>query len=206
MPPLSWAARLRIVQGTARGLMYIHEYYPRKYVHGNLKSAKILLDNELQPYISGFGLTRLVSGTSKYASSITKKLNSTQTIATSAVGSRISTPDSYLAPEAQVSGSKFTQKCDVYSFGIVLLEILTGRLSEAGPENDDKGLEGLVRKAFREERPLSEIIDPTLLTEVYAKKQVVAAFHIALNCTELDPELRPRMRIVSESLDRIKSQ
>ncbi|XWS66409.1 hypothetical protein CRYUN_Cryun05aG0196700 [Craigia yunnanensis] len=207
LPPLSWAVRLRIVQGTARGLMYIHECYPRKYVHGNLKSTKILLDNELQPYISGFGLTRLVSGTSKYASSITKKLNSAQTIATSAVGSRISTPPSpYLAPEARVFGSKFTQKCDVYSFGIVLLEILTGRLSDAGPENDDKGLEGLVRKAFREERPLSEIIDSTLKTEVYAKKQVVAAFHIALNCTELDPELRPRMRTVSESLDRIKSQ
>lgn len=187
--------------------MYIHENSPRKYVHGNLKSTKILLDNELQPYISGFGLTRLVSGTSKYASSITKKLNSTQTIATSAIGSRISTtPNTYLAPEARVSGTKFTQKCDVYSFGIVLLEILTGRLPDAAPENDDKGLEGLVRKVFREERPLSEIIDPTLLTEVYAKKQVVAAFHIALNCTELDPELRPRMRTVSDSLDRIKSE
>ncbi|KAK8490192.1 hypothetical protein V6N13_126042 [Hibiscus sabdariffa] len=204
-PPLSWAARLRIIQGTARGLMYIHEYSPRKYVHGNLKSTKILLDNELQPYISGFGLTRLVSGTSKYATSITKKLYSTQSIAATAVSSRISTPNSYLAPEARVYGSKFTQKCDVYSFGIVLLEILTGRLPDAGPENDEKGLEGLVRKSFREERPLSEIIDPTLLTEVYAKKQVVAAFHIALNCTELDPELRPRMRSVSESLDRIKS-
>ncbi|XVE96043.1 hypothetical protein REPUB_Repub02eG0187200 [Reevesia pubescens] len=207
LPPLCWAARLRIVQGTARGLMYIHEYSPRKYVHGNLKSTKILLDNELQPYISGFGLTRLVSGTSKNVSSITKKLNSTQTIATSAVCSRISSPpNSYVAPEARVSGSKFTQKCDVYSFGIVLLGILTGRMPDAGPENDEKGLEGLVRKAFREERPLSEIIDPTLLTEVYAKKQVVAAFHIALNCTELDPELRPRMRTVSENLDRIKSQ
>lgn len=203
LPPLSWAARLRVIQGTARGLMYIHESSPRKYVHGNLKSTKILLDNELQPYISGFGLTRLVSGTSKYASSITKKLISTQTVA---VGSRISTPNSYLAPEARVYGSKFAQKCDVYSFGIVLLEVLTGQLPDAGPENDEEGLEGLVRKAFREERPLSEIIDSTLLTEVYAKKQVVAAFHIALNCTELDPELRPRMRTVSESLDRIKLQ
>ncbi|KAE8694785.1 bHLH130 protein [Hibiscus syriacus] len=202
-PPLSWAARLRIIQGTARGLMYIHEYSPRKYVHGNLKSTKILLDNELQPYISGFGLARLFSGTFKYASSITKKLNSTQSIATSAVSSRMFT-NSYLAPEARVYGSKFTQKCDVYSFGILVLEILTGRLPDAGPEKEDKGLEGVVRKAFREECPLSEIIDPTLLTEVYAKKQVVAAFHIALNCTELDAELRPRMRTVSESLDRIR--
>ncbi|GMI64736.1 hypothetical protein like AT3G57830 [Hibiscus trionum] len=205
LAPLSWAARLRIIQGTARGLMHIHEYSPRKYIHGNLKSTKVLLDNELQPYVSGFGLARLVSGISRYAISVTKKLNSTQSIATSAVSSRMSTPNSYLAPEARVYGSKFTQKCDVYSFGVVLLEILTGRLPNAGPENGEKGLEGLVRKAFQEERPLSEIIDPTLLTEVYAKKQVVAAFHIALNCTELDPEVRPRMRSVSESLDRIKT-
>ncbi|GLT39704.1 hypothetical protein SLA2020_138810 [Shorea laevis] len=204
LPPLSWAARLRIVQGAARGLMYIHEHSTRKYVHGNLKSTKILLDNELQPYISGFGLTRLVSSTSKFASSFTKKLNSSQTIS---VGSRITSPSNYyLAPEARISGSKLTQKCDVYSFGIVLLEVLTGREPDAGQENDGKGIASLVRKVFREERPLSEIIDPALLKEVYAKRQVVAAFHVALNCTELDPELRPRMRTVSESLDRLKSQ
>ncbi|KAJ1409918.1 Protein kinase domain [Sesbania bispinosa] len=112
----------------------------------------------------------------------------------------------YLAPEVRIAGGKFTQKCDVYSFGIVLLELLTGRLPDLGPENDHKELESFVRKAFREEHPLSEIIDPALLPEVNAKKQVIAAFHVALNCTELDPELRPRMRTVSESLDRIKIQ
>ena len=112
----------------------------------------------------------------------------------------------YLAPEARIAGGKFTQKCDVYSFGIVLLELLTGRLPDLGAENDGMGLESFVRKAFREEQPLSEIIDPALLPEVYAKKQVIAVFHVALNCTELDPELRPRMRTVSETLDRIKLQ
>lgn len=199
LPPLPWEARLKIAQGTARGLMYIHEYSPRKYVHGNIKSTKILLDGELQPYISGFGLNRLLPGTSK----VTKN----ETIVTSAMGSRISAISNvYLAPEARIYGSKFTQKCDVYSFGIVLLEMLTGRLPDAGPENDGKGLESLVRKAFRERRPLSEIIDPALVKEVHAKKQVLATFHIALNCTELDPEFRPRMRTVSESLDRVKLQ
>lgn len=179
--------------------MYIHEYTPRKYVHGNIKSTKILLDDELQPYISGFGLNRLLPGTSK----VTKN----ETIVTSAICSRISAISNvYLAPEARIYGSKFTQKCDVYSFGIVLLEMLTGRLPDAGPENDGKGLESLVRKAFRERHPLSEIIDPALVKEVHAKKQVLATFHIALNCTELDPEFRPRMRTVSESLDRIKLQ
>lgn len=88
----------------------------------------------------------------------------------------------------------------------MLLEILTGRHPDEGPENDGKGLDGLVRKIFREKRPLSEIIDPALLHEAQAKKQVILAFHIALNCTELDSEVRPRMRTVSESLDRIKLQ
>ncbi|XP_041028517.1 receptor protein kinase-like protein ZAR1 [Juglans microcarpa x Juglans regia] len=207
LPALSWAARLKIAQGTARGLTYIHEFSPRKHVHGNIKSTKILLDDDLQPYISGFGLARLVSNTAKFTNSASKKQNANQIVFTPAIDSNISTPPNiYMAPEVRVSGSKFSQKCDVYSFGVVLLEMLTGRLPDAGPENNGKTLESFVRKAFREERPLSEIIDPALLPEVYAKKQVVAAFHIALNCTELDPEVRPRMGMVSESLDRIKPQ
>ncbi|CAB4317161.1 unnamed protein product [Prunus armeniaca] len=203
LPLLPWTARLKIAQGTARGLMYIHEHSPRKYVHGNIKSTKILLNDDLQPYISGFGLARLMLGTSKFTTSASRKHNSSQSIGAS--GLTVSTSSTiYLAPEARISGSKFTQKCDVYSFGVVLLEILTGRLPDEGLENGGKGLESLVRKTFRDERPLSEILDPVLLQEVYAKKQVVEAFHIALNCTELDPELRPRMKTVSESLDRIK--
>ncbi|KAM1197321.1 hypothetical protein ACFX2I_008927 [Malus domestica] len=205
LPPLPWTARLKIAQGTARGLMYIHEHSTRKYVHGNIKSTKILLNDDLQPYISGFGLARLMLGTSKFTTSASRRQNSNESI----VASGLVVPTSstiYLAPEARISRSKFTQKCDVYSFGIVLLEILTGRLPDEGLENGGKGLESLVRKTFRDERPLSEIIDPVLLQEVYAKKQVVEAFHIALNCTELDPELRPRMKTVSESLDRLKLQ
>lgn len=184
--------------------MHIHECNPRKYVHGNIKSSKILLDDELQAYISGFGLTRLVSGSSKPINSTTKKLSTSQIM----LGPKNSTLSCimYMAPETRVPGSKFTQKSDIYSFGIMLLEILTGRLPDEGIEDDGKGLERLVRKVFRQERPLCEIIDPTLLNEVHAKKQVVAAFHIALNCTELDPELRPRMRTVSDNLDRIKLQ
>lgn len=208
LPPLSWAARLKIAQGTARGLMYIHEFSGRKYVHGNIKSTKILLDDDLHPYISGFGLTRLCLGTLKSTTAFAhKRQNSNQSIVASAMSSKVAASSkNYISPEVRMAGGKFTQKCDVYSFGIVLLELLTGRFPDLGPENDHKELESFVRKAFREEQPLSEIIDQTLLPEVNAKKQVVAAFHIALNCTELDPELRPRMRTVSESLDHIKIQ
>lgn len=65
----------------------------------------------------------------------------------------------YMAPEVWVSSSRLTQKCGVYSFGIVLLEILTGQRPDVGLENDGKGLESFARKVFREEWPLFEVID-----------------------------------------------
>ncbi|XP_071720853.1 receptor protein kinase-like protein ZAR1 isoform X2 [Rutidosis leptorrhynchoides] len=208
LPPLSWASRLKIAQGTARGLAHIHECSPRKHVHGNIKSSKILLDDDLQPFISGFGLNRLVSST--ISKSTSRKLNnSSQLTITSSKNSSSSSSSNvhYVAPEVRISGQKLGPKCDVYSFGIVLLEMLTGRAPDGdGLDNNGKGLESFVRKVFRDERPLSEVIDPVLLQEVHAKKQVLAAFHIALNCTEIDHEVRPKMRMVSDSLDRIKLQ
>ncbi|KAL8133481.1 hypothetical protein AgCh_008804 [Apium graveolens] len=204
LPPLSWAIRLKIAQGTARGLAHIHECSPRKYVHGNIKSSKILLDDDLQPYISGFGLTRLISGgISKSSNGGFKKQDLNQAIVSPK--SSGSTSVYHIAPEARVSASRLTQKSDVYSFGIVLLEILTGRSIDGGADNNGTSLESLVRRVFREERPLSEIIDSALKHEVHAKAQVVAAFHVAMSCTEIDPEVRPKMRMVSDSLDRIKA-
>ncbi|ONK68479.1 uncharacterized protein A4U43_C05F12160 [Asparagus officinalis] len=198
--PLRWATRLAIIKGAARGLAYLHECSPRKYIHGNIKTSKILLDDDLQPYVSGFGLTRLLSGTQKFTHSLSKKL-----AATAITQCTATTSIEYLAPEARIPGTLITQKCDVYSFGIVLLEVLTGRLPGGKVEIGQEEVEGFVRRAFKEERPLSEVIDPTLLHEVHAKKQVLAVFHVALGCTESDPELRPRMRAVSDSLDRVGS-
>ncbi|KAL7138546.1 hypothetical protein ABFS83_10G171100 [Erythranthe nasuta] len=190
---LSWSERLKIAQETAKALTHIHEWGPKKYVHGKIKSSKILLDDDLKPYISGFGLSRLAP-----------KQIPNQGI----VGPTKSSLLAYVAPEARAAGSRLTQKCDVYSFGILLLEMLTGQLpvNNKNDGGDCNGIEGLVRKAFSEKRPLSEIIDPSLLHEARAKKQVVATFYVALNCTEFDPELRLKMRSVSDNLDRIKLQ
>ncbi|KAJ6719285.1 LEUCINE-RICH REPEAT RECEPTOR-LIKE PROTEIN KINASE PXC1 [Salix purpurea] len=201
---LSWSTRLRIAKGTARGLAYLHECSPRKFVHGDVKPSNILLDNEFQPYISDFGLNRLINITGNNPSSsggfmggALPYLKSTQTERT----------NNYRAPEARVSGNRPTQKWDVYSLGIVLLELLTGKSPELSPTTSTSveitDLVRWVRKGFEEEKPLSDMVDPMLLQEVHAKKEVIAVFHVALACTEADSEVRPRMKIVSENLERI---
>eukprot|EP01018_Ginkgo_biloba_P032900 Gb_28844 [translate_table: standard] len=225
--PLPWAARLKIAKGTARGLAYLHECSPRKYVHGDIKPTNILLDGNMQPHISDFGLGRLIniagSGVAPQQPGgiLAGALPSGKTsiasrgssfpggVVRSAVdwpgngGSSHSFVSNYQAPEASIAGHKPTQKWDVYSFGVVLLEMLTGRSPAFQLASYDMDLVTWVRKAFEEEHPLSEIVDPALLQEVYAKKEVLAIFHIALACVETDPDLRPRMKNISESLDRI---
>lgn len=136
----------------------------------------------------------------------------------------------YRAPEARAPGAQPAQKWDVFSFGVVLLEMLTGRgpADHASPstsasfsapstttDRSGSGEHGAVpevvrwvRRGFQEDaRPVAEMVDPALLREAppLPKKEVVAAFHVALACTEADPDLRPRMKAVADSLDKIGS-
>ncbi|MQM09736.1 hypothetical protein Taro_042612 [Colocasia esculenta] len=225
-PVLSWSTRLRIARGTARGLAYIHECSPRKFVHGDVKPSNILLDADFNPQISDFGLLRLanIAGGADAASAglIGGGLLLPNTAAAKSTPPPPDRPNSYRAPEARVDpGSRPAQKWDVYSFGVVLLELLTGKPpakpsppspaaptfspSSAGAGMDAGELVRWVRKGFQDERPLTELLDPALLREVQAKKEVVAAFHVALACTETDPELRPKMKAVADNLDKIGS-
>ncbi|KAB5545178.1 hypothetical protein DKX38_013290 [Salix brachista] len=201
---LSWSTRLRIAKGTARGLAYLHECSPRKFVHGDIKPSNILLDNKFQPYISDFGLNRLITITGNNPSSSGGFMGGALPYLKSVQTER---PDSYRPPEARVSGNRPTQKWDVYSFGVVLLELLTGKSPELSPSASTSievpDLVKWVRKGFEEENPLSDMVDPLLLQEVHAKKEVIAVFHVALACTEADSEVRPRMKTVSENLERI---
>ncbi|CAA0833141.1 Leucine-rich repeat protein kinase family protein [Striga hermonthica] len=201
---LSWKARLKIAKCTARGLAHLHDCSPRKFVHGNIKPSNILLDNDLLPKISDFGLSRLIAITGHNPSSggTFPYLNPPQ-------------PEraiSYWAPEARAQKARPTQKWDVYSFGIVLLELLTGKSPELSlPASSSltsaeiPNIVRWVRRGFDEETPLSDMVDPILLQEIRAKKEVLVAFSVALACTETDPEARPRMKTVCENLDKIGS-
>ena len=200
---LSWSTRLRIAKGTARGLAYLHECSPRKFVHGDIKPSNILLDNEFEPHISDFGLNRLISITGNNPSSggfIGGALPYLQS-------AQPEKSNNYKAPESRAPGARPGQKWDVYSFGVVLLELLTGKSPELSPTSSNSleipDLVRSVRKGFEEETPLSDMVDPILLQELHAKKEVIAVFHVALACTEADPEIRPRMKTVSENLERI---
>lgn len=202
---MSWEVRLKIAKGTARGLAYLHECSPRKFVHGDIKPSNILLSNDFQPYISDFGLNRLISITGNNPSSSGGFMGSAlpyiKTVQTDK-------PNNYRAPEARIFGSKPTQKWDAYSFGIMLLELITGRSPDhsliASTSSEITDLVRWVRNGFEEENPFSEMIDSLLHQEMHVKKkEMLAVFQIALACTEQDPEIRPRLKTVSENLDRI---
>ncbi|KAF8377989.1 hypothetical protein HHK36_029446 [Tetracentron sinense] len=204
---LSWSTRLKIAKGTASGLAYLHECSPRKFVHGDIKPSNILLDANFHPYISDFGLSRLISITGNDPTSSGGFMGGALPNIKPVQPERA---NNYRAPEALVPASRPTQKWDAYSFGVVLLELLTGKSPELSSPTTSTSttapdLVRWVRKGFEEENPLSEMVDPMLLQEVHAKKEVLAVFHVALACTEGDPEVRPRMKTVSENLDRIGS-
>ncbi|KAJ8569703.1 hypothetical protein K7X08_006280 [Anisodus acutangulus] len=204
-PSLTWSTRLKISKGTARGLAYLHECSPRKFVHGDIKPSNILLDNELQPYISDFGLNRLINITGNNPSSSGGFMGGALPYLKPAQPER---PNNYRAPEARTPGNRPTQKWDVYSFGVVLLELLTGKspdlsIPTTSTSTEVPDLVRWVRKGFEEQNPLSDMVEPMLLQEVHAKKEVLAVFHVALACTEADPDIRPRMKTALENIEKV---
>ncbi|XP_052879184.1 proline-rich receptor-like protein kinase PERK9 isoform X2 [Gossypium arboreum] len=108
MPVLDWATRLKIAAGAARGIAYLHEDCHPRIIHRDIKSSNILLDNNFEAQVSDFGLAKLALDANTH------------------VTTRVMGTFGYMAPEYASSG-KLTEKSDVFSFGVVLLELITGR-------------------------------------------------------------------------------
>ncbi|XP_039014975.1 receptor protein kinase-like protein ZAR1 [Hibiscus syriacus] len=199
---LSWSIRLKIAKGAAGGLAYLHECSPRIFVHGDVKPSNVHLDNDYGPYISDFGLNRLITITSTNPSSAGGFIGGL-----SYKSIRTEGTNDHRAPEARAPGDRPTQKWDVYSFGVIVLELLTGKSPELSSTTTTSvkvpDLVKWLRKGFDEGIPLSDMIDPMLAEEVQAKEEMLAVFHVALACTEVDAEVRPRMKTGSENLERI---
>nr|CAD1819976.1 unnamed protein product [Ananas comosus var. bracteatus] len=195
-PSLSWSNRLRIAKGSARGLAHIHECSPRKFVHGDVKPTNILLDADYNPYIGDFGLSRLIA-----LAGVNDDLSSSSAASAFMGGALPATkpamperPNNYRAPEARLLTGR----------SLEMASPSTSSTSAAPASDHVPELVRWVRKGFEDAKPLAELVDEALRREVNAKKEVISVFHIALACTEPDPEQRPRMKTVAENLDKTK--
>ncbi|KAF2935860.1 hypothetical protein DAI22_04g262000 [Oryza sativa Japonica Group] len=174
---IGWPARFEICLGIARGLAYLHEESSIRVVHRDIKASNVLLDANLNPKISDFGLAKL------YDDKMTH------------VSTKVAGTFGYLAPEYAMRGH-MTEKVDVFAFGVVLLETLAGRPNYDDVLEEDKiYIFEWVWRLYESERAL-DIVDPNL-TE-FNSEEVLRAIHVALLCTQGSPHRRPSMsRVVA---------
>ncbi|CAI9757642.1 unnamed protein product [Fraxinus pennsylvanica] len=187
---LSWIMRVQIALDAAKGLEYIHEHTKPHYVHRDIKSSNILLDASFKAKISDFGLTKLVSRTNDGEASVTR-----------VVGTY-----GYLAPEYLRDGLA-TNKSDVYAFGVVLFEIISGKEAMI-KSTERRSLASIVVAALRNSpdsmsmSSLNDHIDPNLM-DLYPHDCLYKLAMLAKQCVDDDPILRPDMKQVVISLSQI---
>ncbi|PQM33404.1 putative inactive leucine-rich repeat receptor-like protein kinase [Prunus yedoensis var. nudiflora] len=166
--PLSWPVRLRIIKGLAKGLAYIHEFSPRKYVHGNLRPSNILLGQNMEPHISDFGLGRLANLTEESSSSSSFQLEQIMTETppqnspyVQRVASSLAAAGAfYKAPEAS-KVTKPSQKWDVYSFGVIILEMISAKMPFKRIGSLEMDLIQWFQLSIDERKPLVDLLDPS---------------------------------------------
>lgn len=178
---LKWEARLKIAQGAAHGLAYLHKECQPNIIHRDVKSSNILLDDRFEAHLADFGLSRLLR---PYDTHVTTDLVGTL---------------GYIPPEYSQT---LTATCrgDVYSFGVVLLELLTGRRPvEVCKGKACRDLVSWVIQKKSEKRE-EEIIDPAIW-DTNSKKQILEVLGITCKCIDQDPRKRPSIEEVSSWLD-----
>jgi len=182
-PPLEWETRARIALGSARGLSYLHDHCDPKIIHRDVKAANILLDEDFEAVVGDFGLAKL--------------MDYKDTHVTTAVRGTIG----HIAPE-YLSTGKSSEKTDVFGYGIMLLELITGQraFDLARLANDDDVMLLDWVKALLKEKKLEQLVDPDLQGR-YADQEVESLIQVALLCTQGSPMERPKMSEVVRMLE-----
>ncbi|KAF7150968.1 hypothetical protein RHSIM_Rhsim02G0089600 [Rhododendron simsii] len=178
---LDWPTRLRICIGIARGLAFLHEESRLKIVHRDIKATNVLLDGDLNPKISDFGLAKLSEDDKTH------------------ISTRIAGTIGYMAPEYALWGY-LTNKADVYSFGVVALEIVAGRDNMKCRSNENYVCLLDWALVLRQQGCLMDLVDPKLGSD-FNKEETMRMTKVALVCTNPSPALRPTMSAVVSMLE-----
>ncbi|PKA47081.1 Protein strubbelig-receptor family 7 [Apostasia shenzhenica] len=179
--PLTWANRIKIALGTARALEYLHEVCSPPVHHKNLKSANVLLDEELSPHLSDCGLAGIVPALEYQDHSMAS---------------------GYSAPEVAMSGH-YTLKSDVYSFGVIMLELMTGRKPfDSSKPRSEQSLVRWSAPQLHDIDALDKMVDPSL-EGLYPAKALSRFADVIALCVQTEPEFRPPMSEVVQALVRL---
>ncbi|XP_045801017.1 probable leucine-rich repeat receptor-like serine/threonine-protein kinase At3g14840 isoform X3 [Trifolium pratense] len=178
---LDWPTRKKICVGIARGLAFLHEESRLKVVHRDIKATNVLLDMDLDPKISDFGLAKLDEEGNTH------------------ISTRIAGTYGYMAPEYAMHGY-LTDKADVYSFGIVALEIVSGRSNTMHLAKEEAFYLLDWAHLLKDRGDLMELVDRRLGSD-FNKKEIMAMINVALLCTNATSNLRPSMSSVVSMLE-----
>ncbi|GFP94506.1 receptor-like protein kinase haiku2 [Phtheirospermum japonicum] len=178
---LDWEQRYDIALGAAKGLEYLHHGCDRPVIHRDVKSSNILLDEHLKPRIADFGLAKIVQAHS------TKE--STQIIAGT---------HGYIAPEYGYT-NKVNEKSDLYSFGVVLMELVTGKRPIEPEFGENKDIVDWVLGNLKTKESVVSMVD-SAIDEIY-RESAIKVLKVAILCTARLPNLRPTMRTVVHMLE-----
>ncbi|XP_022996696.1 protein NSP-INTERACTING KINASE 3-like [Cucurbita maxima] len=181
-PALDWAMRKRIALGTARGLVYLHEQCDPKIIHRDVKAANILLDEDFEAVVGDFGLAKLLDHRDSHV--------------TTAVRGTVG----HIAPEYLSTGQS-SEKTDVFGFGILLLELITGQKAlDFGRGANQKGVMLDWVKRLHQEGKLNMMVDKDLRGN-YDRVELEEMVQVALLCTQFNPSHRPKMSEVLKMLE-----